>query len=132
MRPRELALTILIVEAQALISLNIEDVVRSMGARVIGCAARLSEALPLIETVSWDAALLDLRLGQGEMVYPAAERLRARDVPFAFVTGWDGDIDARFANVPVLTKPFAEAELVTCLRMLVGKMPRRISERQAA
>jgi CheY-like chemotaxis protein len=132
MLERELALTILIVEDQALISLNIEDVVRSMGACVIGCAARLSDAFTLIETAAWDAALLDIRLAQGEMVYPAAERLRAKGVPFAFVTGWNGDIDARYVDVPVVTKPFAEAELENCLRMLVGKLRQRTSEREAA
>jgi CheY-like chemotaxis protein len=132
MRARERALTILIIEDQALISLNVEDVIRSMGACVIGCAARLSEALTLIEMASWDAALLDIRLAQGDMVYPAAERLRAKGVPFAFMTGGDGDIDAHYADVPVLTKPFAEAELENCLRMLVGEMPRLTGERQAA
>ena len=44
MRAGETALTILIVEDQALISLNIEDVVRSMGSRVIGCGATRSIA----------------------------------------------------------------------------------------
>ncbi len=132
MRTPELPLTILIVEDQPLISLNIEDVVRSMGACIIGCAARLSEAITLIETASWDAALLDIRLAHGDTVYPAAERLRAKGISFAFMTGCAGDIDERYADVPVLTKPFGEAELERCLRMLVDKMPHRISERQAA
>ena len=61
---------ILIVEDQALIALEIEDAVRRKGADVVGSAARLSEALTLIETASWDAALLDIKLADGEAVYP--------------------------------------------------------------
>jgi DNA-binding response OmpR family regulator len=121
----ERAFTLLIVEDQALIALNIEDAVRRIGACTIGCAARLSEALILIETACWDAALLDIRLARDEMVYPVAERLQAKAVPVAFVTAWEGEIEARYCDVPVLRKPFGEAELEACLRMLIGKMPHR-------
>jgi two-component SAPR family response regulator len=132
MGSRKLAFTILIVEDQALILLNIEDLVRRIGGRTVGCAARLSDALTLIETASWDAALLDIKLGQSETVYPAAERLRVKGVPFAFVTGWDGKIDARYSDMPVLRKPFSEAELESCLRMLIGEVPHPASEQEAA
>jgi len=132
MRSRERAFTILIIEDQALIALNVEDVVRSIGGGAVGHAARLSDALTLIETASWDAALLDIKLARGETVYPAADRLRAKGVQFAFLTAWDGDIDARYADVPVLRKPFSEAELESCLRMLVGRLPHPASEEEAA
>ncbi len=111
---------ILIVEDQALIALEIEDAVRRKGADVVGSAARLSEALTLIETASWDAALLDIKLADGEAVYPVAERLHVKGVPFAFLTAWDGDIDARYCDVPVLSKPFSLAELESCLHTLFG------------
>jgi DNA-binding response OmpR family regulator len=123
--------TILIVEDQALIALSIEDVARAIGSCAVGIAARVADALTLIETAPWDAALLDLRL-EDEMVYPAAERLRAKGVPFAFVTAWDGEIDAPFADVPVLQKPFGEAELASCLRALIESRVRPAGTRQAA
>jgi len=111
---------ILIVEDQALIALEIEDAVRRNGADVVGSAARLSEALTLIEMASWDAAFLDMKLADGEEVYPVAEQLQSKGVPFAFLTAWDGDIDARYRDVPVLSKPFSLAELENCLQTLVG------------
>jgi len=132
MRSRERACTILIVEDQALIALNLEDVVRSIGGCAVGHAARLSEALTLIETTSWDAALLDIKLAGGEMAYPAADRLRAKGIPFAFLTAWDGCIDERYPDVPVLRKPFSEADLERCLRMLIYEMPHRTGEGEAA
>jgi CheY-like chemotaxis protein len=112
--------TILIVEDQALIAAGIADLIREIGGGVVGSAARLSDALTLIETASWDAALLDVTLAQGETVYPAAERLRTKGVPFAFLTASDGDIDARYHDAPVLSKPFSEAELKSFLQTLIG------------
>ena len=117
---KERGFSILVVEDQPLIALSIENVVREFGASVVGSAARLSDALTLIETASWDAALLDVTLAQGETVYPAAERLQVKGVPFAFLTAWDGDMDPRYLDAPVLRKPFSEAELESCLQMLIG------------
>ena len=124
--------TILIVEDQALIALSIEDVARGIGSCGVGTAARVAEALTLIETASWDAALLDIKLAQDETVYPVAEQLRAKHVPFAFVTAWDGEVDPRFADVPVLQKPFGEADLASCLRMLIDSRVRPAGRQQAA
>ncbi len=60
------------------------------------------------------------KLANGDAVYPIAERLHAKGVPFAFLTAWDGEIDARYCNVPMLGKPFSLAELESCLQALVG------------
>ena len=122
MGSRERVFTILVVEDHGVIALEIEDAVRRNGGRVLGPAARVSEALALIERASCDAALLDIRLGNGETVYPVAERLYAKRIPFAFVTGWDGDFDEPYGDAPVLRKPFGEAELDRCLRMLIDRM----------
>jgi len=62
---KEQGFAILIVEDQPLIASNVENVVREFGASVVGSAARLSDALTLIETASWDAALLDVKLAKG-------------------------------------------------------------------
>jgi CheY-like chemotaxis protein len=129
---KEQGFAILIVEDQPLIALNIEDVIRETGGGVVGSAARLCDALTLIETAPWDVALLDVKLAQGEAVYPAAERLQAKGVPFAFLTAWDGEIDARYSDVPVLRKPFSEAELESCLQMLMAGSVHRAGQRDVA
>jgi DNA-binding NarL/FixJ family response regulator len=65
----ERAFTILVVEDHGLIASEIEDAIRRNGGRVLGPAARVSEALALIEATPCDAALLDVRLEHGEIVY---------------------------------------------------------------
>ena len=118
----ERAFTILVVEDHGLIASEIEDAIRRNGGRVLGPANRVSEALTLIEAAPSDAALLDVSLEHGEPVYPVAERLRAKRIPFAFVTGSIRDFDERYSDVPVLRKPFGEAELDRCLRILIDRI----------
>src|SRR5436309_14951107 len=122
MGSRGRAFTVLVVEDHGVIALELEDAIRQRGGFVLGPAVRVSDALALIETTQCDAALLDIKLANGETVYPVAERLYAKRIPFAFVTGWDGDLGARYGNAPCLRKPFGEAELERCLRMLIDRI----------
>ena len=115
------AFTMLVVEDHVVIAQEIQEAVWRNGGRVLGPAARVSQALELIETAPCDAALLDINLGQGGTAYAVAEQLDAKGIPFAFVTGSDGDdIDERYRDALVLRKPFGEAELDTCLLALLG------------
>jgi hypothetical protein len=58
-----------------------------------------------------DAGIIDVNLG-GEFVYPVADVLVARDIPFVFVTGYGVEsIDSRFAHVPIIKKPVQRADL---------------------
>ena len=116
--------TILVVEDQVFIASELSDAVRRNGGRVLGPATRVSEALALIETARCDGALLDVHLGMRETVFPVAERLYAEGIAFVFVTGCEEDFGKRYGDVPVLKKPFGEAELDRCLRMLMGRVLR--------
>jgi DNA-binding response OmpR family regulator len=122
MGSRERVFTILVVEDQGFIASEFEDAIRRNRGRVLGPTARVSEALALIESAPCDAALLDVILEHGDTVYPVAERLRAKRIPFAFATGWDGDLGEPYGDAPVLRKPFGQAELDGCLRMLIDRM----------
>jgi two-component system, chemotaxis family, sensor kinase Cph1 len=112
---------VLIVEDETLVSLMIEDVVTRAGWQVVGPAARLPEALRLARRESLDGAILDVNL-HGAVVYPAAEILAERGIPFLFVTGYaTGELDERFEDRPVLRKPFVGPELLRALKRLVDR-----------
>ena len=50
--------------------------------------------------------MLDCSLGR-EMVWPVADRLRSRNIPFVFSTGYGpAGVDPRFEGTPILNKPF--------------------------
>ena len=96
---------VLVVEDEALVAMMIQDFLTENGHAVIGPISRASEALLAAKEDDFDAAVLDINLGDG-MAYPVAEILAERGVPFVFVTGYEADtIDDRFSEVPVLQKP---------------------------
>ena len=96
---------VLVVEDEALVAMMIQDFLTENGHAVIGPISRASEALLAAKEGDFDAAILDINLGDG-MAYPVAEILAERGVPFVFVTGYEADtIDDRFSEVPVLQKP---------------------------
>jgi len=102
---------VLVVEDEELIALMLVDVLEEHGATVLGPAGSLPDALALADRSEMTAALLDLNL-KGEAVYPVADRLAARGVPFVFLTGYgQGQLAARHAQAPVLTKPFGPRQL---------------------
>jgi CheY-like chemotaxis protein len=87
--------------------MDLAESLTQCGAAVIGPAAALGEALMLADRKERpDCAVLDLNLN-GEMVFPLADALAERGVPFVFLTGYREDfIPARYANVPRYEKPF--------------------------
>jgi PAS domain S-box-containing protein len=96
---------ILLVEDEALVAMMMRESLVELGFCVVGPFDRAADALACASDEALDAAILDVNLG-GDLVYPVAERLARRDVPFVFVTGYDAEnIDPRFADVPVLQKP---------------------------
>ena len=96
---------VLLVEDEALVAMMVQDSLTEFGFQVIGPVSTASEALAAARDKLFDAAVLDINLGD-DLVYTVAEILVKRGVPFVFVTGYDADsIDARFSGVPILQKP---------------------------
>lgn len=115
---------VLVVEDEMLVAWLLEDMLAELGCLVVGPVANVKQALTKIEAEAIDVAVLDVNLN-GEMSYPIADVLAARDVPFVFVTGYDKDrmLDG-YGTFPVLQKPFHRAELtVTLAKLLAPKEP---------
>jgi CheY-like chemotaxis protein len=104
-------LRILVVEDEAAISLLLEDMLLDFGCELVGPAARLSSALDIAARETIDLAILDVNVA-GEPIYPVAEALAERGVPFVFSTGYgSAGIKDAFRDRPVLQKPFAQNDL---------------------
>ena len=81
------------------------DLLGELGLSVIGPFSRLSEAMVAAVHDEIDGAIIDINLG-GEFVYPVADVLVARKIPFVFVTGYGVEsIESRFGSVPIVKKP---------------------------
>jgi CheY-like chemotaxis protein len=89
-----------------MISMLIEDMVSDLGAEVVGPAARFEQAMTLALEADFDLAVLDVNL-DGLVVYPIADVLHDRGIPFIFMTGYDSSVvPERYQHNCVLTKPF--------------------------
>jgi two-component SAPR family response regulator len=113
-RPR-----LLVLEDEALVAMLIEDVLVDAGFEVVGPYGQAAKALTSLENRTVDAAILDVNLGGGERSYSVANNLSERGVPYKFLTGYGrAGVDPRYADVPVLQKPF-EPQV---LRRLVNRL----------
>jgi CheY-like chemotaxis protein len=96
---------ILLVEDEILVAMMMRDILGELGFSVIGPFSRLSEAMVAAVHDEIDGGIVDVNLG-GEFVYPVADVLVARNIPFVFVTGYGVEsIDERFGAVPIIKKP---------------------------
>lgn len=111
----------LVVEDEPLIGLDIIGALESVKACAEGPVATIEKALELIEQSRFDAVLLDANL-HGSPVDPIANALSQRNIPFAFVTGYNGDaLPEAFRKYPVVNKPFSQEQMVDVAASLVER-----------
>jgi DNA-binding response OmpR family regulator len=111
---------ILVVEDDMLIAMEIEEILQKLGCTVVGPVGKLEVALRLAASEALNAAILDVNI-RGGHVYPVAELLRTRGIPFALASGYgDWALPPAFRDQPRLTKPFMRGELEAQVRLLCG------------
>lgn len=112
---------VLVVEDEMLILMIIESMLADLGCESVTAAATVDQALGLIESQDFDAAMLDVNLN-GTRSYPVADALAALSVPFMFSTGCsDPDLTKGHGGRPVLTKPFQYEKLAATFSDLLTR-----------
>ncbi len=113
---------ILVVEDEFLLALALCESLREAGAIILGPAASVPQALDLLSaTIEVDGAVLDVNL-DGEMVYPVAEKLAVRGVPFVFATAYKReDHPAPFGSVPHCQKPVDASKVADALGSAIAR-----------
>lgn len=114
---------ILILEDEAFIAMDIEMTLNEAGYKTISAHSDAPSALASIEQSEPAAALLDFNLGQGETSLPVARALKARDIPFAFLTGYtDATVSTpeELADARRLSKPFNKNGLIRAVEQLLS------------
>lgn len=105
-------LRVLLIEDDAMLAMALEMSLTNLGCEVVGLASNLKDGIPLAREAVIDGAILDVNLA-GEKVYPIADILAARSIPFVFTTGY-GIAGLRDCDRvrPVLQKPYELRALV--------------------
>ena len=108
--------SILVVEDEYMLAQDLSRDLEAAGVRVLGPVASVPEALEIIDGAERvDAAVLDVNRA-GTMVFPLAEVLRDRGVPFVFVTGYETwALPREFTQVPRCDKPLDAREVLRVL-----------------
>ena len=114
-------LRVLVVEDEMLVSMLVEDMLAEFGCDIVGPAPDLEQAMSLANDAELDAAILDVNVG-GRQIFPVADQLKARGIPFAFASGYGeaGLVEAH-RGAPVLQKPFRQGDLERVLKELAAK-----------
>jgi DNA-binding response OmpR family regulator len=113
---------VLVIEDEYFLADDIVQALSALGARIIGPFGDLSEATEVVHgDVAIDAAIVDINL-RNEMVFPLARLLRARKVPFVFMSGYDdSSIEAEFRDVRLWGKPLDFAAMARELTSMIRR-----------
>ena len=96
---------ILVVEDDWLIVAELVQELEASGAHVVGPIPTLDLALKKLDQMpDMAGAILDVNL-QGRMVFPLADELRRRNIPFVFATAYESEgFPEAYRNVPLVRK----------------------------
>jgi DNA-binding response OmpR family regulator len=112
--------SILVVEDEPLVGLDLADTLRAAGAQVV-FAKSASEAISSLDRVQVTASVLDINLGSHDCA-AVCQRLRDRDIPFLFHTGYTVPL-AGWESVTVIRKPSMAQEIVEAVERLCRSRP---------
>jgi DNA-binding response OmpR family regulator len=112
---------VLIVEDEFFLAILLEEDLQAAGCAIVGPFKTVKTAVDASRKEAFHVAVLDINLN-GQMVYPLAEELSTRQIPFLFLSGYGfGDLPDRFRNVPRLAKPYETTMLVRELQRLLAR-----------
>ena len=111
---------VLVVEDDYLIRMLLEDMLADLGYSIAAAVGTIAEASEIAATGEFDVAVLDVNL-DGQEIYPVAEILIKRGLPFAFVSGYGEDsLSEPYRSRPALQKPFLAEQLESTLAGLLA------------
>jgi CheY-like chemotaxis protein len=112
-------LRLLLVEDEALVAMELEELISSLGAETVGPFGRVADALEALGREQVNGGVLDVRLN-GDTTFPIADVLLQAASPIVFVTGAVSSIPERYRQVPRLQKPFDYTEFARLAKSVFG------------
>jgi DNA-binding response OmpR family regulator len=111
---------VLILEDEMVLAMHLEDLVLEISGTSPTLVSRIDEALAAAQAGLFDAAILDVNLG-GQHSFPVADALKARNIPYAFVTGYGNRlIPPDHAEADIIEKPFTAAQIAHAIARMLG------------
>jgi len=113
--------TILIVEDDPFIAMDLQDTFEGAGYTVLGPVAAVDPGLKVIRETKPDVAMLDYNLGR-ETSIPLAHKLDEIEIPYVFLSGQVDRVitSALGTKHKVMTKPFNAEHLISYVDSIVA------------
>lgn len=107
---------VLVVEDEYFLADDMAQALQKLGAEVIGPVPTRDKAMALLSSGERiDAAVLDINL-KGQTVFPVADALKERGIPFVFTTGYtESTVPPTYRDAPRWEKPFNPQDLANAL-----------------
>lgn len=117
-------LRVFVAEDEMLVAVMLEGMIADLGHELVGTAAGFDQALTMAQRERFDFAILDVNL-DGKEIYPVAEVLATRGIPFAFCTGYGPQrLPEPHRGRPVLQKPLQRRDLEKILSQIFASEDR--------
>lgn len=111
---------VLVVEDEYLIRMLLEDMLEELGYDMAAGVGTIAEASEAATKGDFHAAILDVNL-DGQEIYPVADILAQRGLPYLFVTGYgERSLPEPHGARPALQKPFHAEQLKAALAGLLA------------
>jgi DNA-binding response OmpR family regulator len=121
--------SILIVEEEPIVALQLEEQFHRAGAKVVG-AGRLRDALHAAEHPALSVAVVNLRLGT-DVTTSVCRRLSKLGIPFVIHTRHDTtEVRELWPDAPVLSKPTESSVVLKAAAGLMDKAPLTAASRR--
>jgi DNA-binding response OmpR family regulator len=112
-------LRVLVVEDEALVSLDLEQTLLALGCQIIRLQTLGVDLTTLFSGAPVDVAVLDVDIA-GKPSYPLADELSKLGIPLIFATGY-ASVDDRYRHIPLIEKPFSIDELQAALQTAIQR-----------
>lgn len=113
---------VLLVEDEFFVSKVLAMDLRQAGYDVVGPYATVADAMSAVQSETFDGAILDINL-KGQLVYPVAEELVRRRLPFMFLSGY------ALINMPEQFRVYQRLAKPANLTVLLGEIKTMLSRR---
>lgn len=126
-----MALRVVIAEDEAIIRLDLKEILEEEGYEVVGAASRGEEAVELIRSLKPDLAILDIKMPGKDGIEVAAELAPENICPVVILTAFSQRTfvdQAREAGVlAYLVKPFQASDLVPAIELARARFEERLA-----
>ena len=112
-------LSILVVEDQALLAMELQLLIEDAGHEVAGWATDLAESREIMAHTGADLAFVDIQLADGATGTQLAQDLLDQEIPVVFMTANAKRVPADFVGaIGIIAKPYTATGVVAALEYL--------------